>query len=100
MPALADRRTPSAWPAPVLESLQEAITESDLVDAVSAEHDAGRRREMLVEALYYTGQSRLAEGLSVEAVRYFEAAAKLRVLYFIEHHLAEAELARLRHRSE
>ncbi len=96
LPALADRRTFSGWPAPILESLQGAISEAELVDAVSAERDAARRREILSEALYYTGQQRLAAGKTDEASRYFEAVVSLKVLYFIEHHLAAAELARLR----
>lgn len=100
LPALADRRTASGWPAPILEALQGTITESDLAAAVSREHDAERRREILVEALYYAGQSRLAAGSSQEAGRYFEAAVKFGVVYFIEHHLAQAELERLRHRTQ
>ncbi len=99
LPALADRRTASGWPAPVLEALQGTITESDLAGRVSLEPDAGRRREILAEALFYIGQSRLAAGRAELAGRYFEAVVRLGVIYFIEHHLAQAELERLRHRT-
>ncbi len=98
-PALADRRPASGWPGPILESIQGTISEGELVEAVSAERDAGRRHEILAEALYYTGQQRLAAGKSDEAMRYFEATVRLKVPYFIEHHLAAAELDRLRNRT-
>ncbi len=96
-PIPADRRTTSSWPAPILESLQGSMTESELLDAVKDEHDASRRREILTEALYYTGQGRLAAGDTGGAARYFEATVRMKVLYFIEHHMAVAELARIRH---
>jgi lipoprotein NlpI len=95
-PALARRHTADSWPRPVLESLQGEISETDLVAAVKSEPDGQRQREILTEALFYTGEQRLAAHQPDEAKRYFTATVKLNVQYFIEHHLAEAELDKLR----
>jgi lipoprotein NlpI len=96
-PVLVNRRIPGTWPAPILESLQGKITEAELVDAVESERDAHRQREILTEALFYTGQKHLAENRTVVAAKYFTATTELNVPYFIEHHLAMAELEKLRH---
>ena len=96
-PVLVKRRTAQAWPAPILESLQEKITEAELVEAVEEERDQQRQRDILSEALFYTGQKRLANHHVDEAVKYFTATVDLKVFYFIEHQLAMAELRKLRH---
>jgi tetratricopeptide (TPR) repeat protein len=94
-PTLAKRRIAEGWPAPILESLQGKITEDELVDAVNEEHDPPRQRDILSEALFYTGEQKLAAGLRDEAVKYFTATVNLKVVYFIEHQLATAELRKL-----
>jgi lipoprotein NlpI len=96
-PILLNRRIPGTWPTPILESLQGKITETELVDAVASEHDEHRQREILTEALFYTGEKRLAEDHVDVAAKYFTATTNLNVPYFIEHHLAMAELEKLRH---
>ena len=96
-PSLANRHVPQTWPGPILASLQGKITENELVDAIESEDDRNRRREILTEALFYTGEQRLAARHVPEATRYLEATVNQRVLYFIEHHLAVAELEKLRH---
>jgi lipoprotein NlpI len=96
-PVLVKRRITPAWPAPILESLQGKIDETELVEAVQAEGDDERRRDILSEALFYTGEQRLATNRADEAARYFSATVRLKVHYFIEHHLAMAELEKLRH---
>jgi lipoprotein NlpI len=95
-PALVNRRVPPTWPAPILASLQGKITESELASAVAAEQDGRRQREILTEALFYSGQKHLSEERVAEALKYFEAAVNLEVPYFIEHHMAMAELQKLR----
>jgi lipoprotein NlpI len=97
-PELVTRRAAESWPRPVLELLERKIGEADLLDDVRAETDAHRRREILTEALFYTGEQRLADHRTEDAERYFTATVNLQVPYFIEHHLAMAELAKLRHR--
>jgi lipoprotein NlpI len=99
-PVLLNRRIPETWPAPILESLQGKISEAELVDAVTSERDEHRQREILTEALFYTGEKRLAEKRIEEAAKYFTATTGLNVPYFIEHHLAAAELEKLRHHEE
>lgn len=96
LPALADRRPTANWPAPILETLQGTRTEAGLVKAVAAEHNLKRRREILTEALFYVGEQRLADNHPDEALRYFTATTALQVKDFIEHHLAAAELEKLR----
>jgi tetratricopeptide (TPR) repeat protein len=91
-PVLLNRRVPPTWPAPILAALQGKISESELASTVAAEHDGHRQREILAEALFYTGQKHLVEHRIAAAVKYFEAVANLHVPYFIEHHLALAEL--------
>ena len=41
------------------------------------------------------GQLRLAKGEADTARRYFAATVNLKVLYFIEHHMALAEIAKM-----
>jgi lipoprotein NlpI len=95
-PVLVKRRIAATWPAPILDSLQGKITEAELVEAVEEERDRERQRDILSEALFYTGQQRLATHHVDVAVRYFTATVDLKVLYFIEHQLATAELKKLR----
>jgi tetratricopeptide (TPR) repeat protein len=85
-----------AWPAPILDALRGRENERDIVDEIRDEDDAPRRREQLAEALYYLGQSHLASGEREVARRYFAATVSLKVLYFIEHHMALAELQKMK----
>jgi lipoprotein NlpI len=83
------------WPRPILSALRGATDEQELVSLIEAADDELLRREMLCEALFYMGHGRLLAGEADTARRYFAAAVNLKVLYFIEHHLARATLARL-----
>lgn len=86
----------ASWPKPLLDALRGRIDERAVVDEIRDEDDDTRRREELVEALYYIGQSRLAAGETEMARRYFAATVSLKVLYFIEHHMALAELRKMK----
>jgi lipoprotein NlpI len=86
------------WPAPVLGVLKGTTTEAEVLEKVREQKNEQRRRELLVEALYYIGQLRLANGETETARRYFAATVNLKVLYFIEHHLALAEIVKMRAR--
>ncbi|HEY3784249.1 MAG TPA: tetratricopeptide repeat protein [Steroidobacteraceae bacterium] len=92
-PALVSRTPAKLWPEPVLDFLQDHITETALVHVVERERDDRRRREILCEALFYTGEKYLAAHQVRQARRYFEATVHLQVYDFIEHSLAAAELA-------
>jgi lipoprotein NlpI len=52
--------------------------------------------ERLCEALFYVGEEYWARGDTGVARDYFAALVNLRVLYFLEHGLALAEIAHLR----
>jgi tetratricopeptide (TPR) repeat protein len=98
-PELVTRTEYEEWPAPLLSLMKRATTEAAVLNAVKDEKNERRRREVLVEALYYVGQLRLANGETDTARRYFAAAVNLKVLYFIEHGMALAELNKMRERS-
>jgi lipoprotein NlpI len=98
-PELVSRDEYEEWPAQILATLKGTMTEAELLDEIRAQKNEVSRREELVEALYYIGQSRLATGETETARRYFAAGVNLKVLYFIEHHLALAEIIKMRSRS-
>ena len=51
--------------------------------------------ERLCEALYYVGEAHWARGNPEVARRYFAALVNLRVIYYLEHGLALAEIAKM-----
>jgi lipoprotein NlpI len=94
-PELVERSLTDEWPGPILATLRGETSEQQLLAAIEGQASERRRREMLVEALYYIGERRLTAGQAAVARGYFAAAVNLKVLYFIEHHMARAELARM-----
>lgn len=88
------------WPRPIMQALRGEIAERELLVTIEQEENEVRRRELLVEALFYVGEESLAAGERTRARRYLAAAVNLKVLHFIEHHLARAELARMRGEEE
>jgi tetratricopeptide (TPR) repeat protein len=94
-PELVERNLTDDWPRPILSTLRGEMSEEQLLEVIENEGSEHRRREILAEALYYTGEQRLAAGETDAARRYFAATVNLKVLYFIEHQMARAELARL-----
>ena len=95
-PELVKRTEYEEWPAAVLEALRGTETEAEVLKEIRQQSNEIRRREMLAEALFYVGQLRLANGEPDTARRYFAAAVNLKVLYFIEHHLARAEIKKMK----
>jgi lipoprotein NlpI len=93
-PTLGARKPAQDWPEPILEFLQGSITEQALLDAVRNEESDQRRREILSEALFYSGERWLQEGRIEEGRRYLEGTVRLKVVSFVEHHVALAELAK------
>jgi tetratricopeptide (TPR) repeat protein len=83
------------WPEPILETLRGQQSEAQLLEIVLEEQNELRRREILAEALYYVGQARLANGERETARRYFATVVNLKVVYFIEHHMALAEILKM-----
>jgi lipoprotein NlpI len=85
------------WPRAILEALRGKRDEQALLDRARDEDDYYISiQERLCEALFYIGQERMARGDIDAARRYFAATANTRVLYYIEHDMALAELANLR----
>jgi tetratricopeptide (TPR) repeat protein len=91
-------RTPpwEGWPAHVLDVLKGDTSEAELVEVIEKQKNEQRRREVLVEALYYLGELKLADGNAQAARRYFATVVNLQVPYFIEHHMARAEIVKMR----
>lgn len=91
--ALEDR-----WPVPLWRWLNRDADENDLVAAIESQQEPLRQRELACEALYYTAQEAFAAGHPLEGRERLARLVNLKILYFDEHELALAELARLRSR--
>jgi lipoprotein NlpI len=101
-PSYVERTPGEGWPQPLLLYLRGEYTEAELLTPVKAGDDADNSQpntstdERLCEALYYVGQAYWARGERKVALDYFTAVVNLRVIYFLEHGLALAEIAKLR----
>jgi lipoprotein NlpI len=101
-PEYVTRVPGDGWPQPLLLHLVGEYTEQELVARVSeGDSDSNTQPntstdERLCEALFYVGEAHWARGNPGLAREYFAALVNLRVLYFLEHGLALAEIAKLR----
>jgi lipoprotein NlpI len=101
-PEFVARAPGEGWPQPLLLYMKGEYKESELVAQVIAGDDEDNTQlntstdERLCEALYYVGEAYWARGKPDVARDYFAALVNIRVLYFLEHGLAMAELAKLR----
>lgn len=101
-PEYVTRAPGDGWPQPLLLHLVGEYTEEELVARVAEGDDDSNRQpntstdERLCEALFYVGEARWARGDRATARDYFTALVNLRVLYFLEHGLALAEITKLR----
>jgi lipoprotein NlpI len=98
-------RTPGeGWPQPLLLYLRGEYPEADLLrpiedgDSDSNSQPNTSTDERLCEALYYVGEELWARGEPDAARDYFAALVNIKVIYFLEHGLALAEIAKLRER--
>jgi lipoprotein NlpI len=96
-------RTPTEyWPQPLLLYMRGEYTEAELVGPIIAgDRDDNvipntSTDERLCEALFYVGEEYWARGQPDVARDYFAALVNIKVLYFLEHGLALAEIAKLR----
>jgi lipoprotein NlpI len=96
-------RTPATgWPQPLLLYLSGEYTEGELRvpiedgDQPNNDQPNTSADERLCEALFYVGEAYWARGEPDVARDYFAALVNLKVLYFLEHGLALAEIAKLR----
>jgi lipoprotein NlpI len=96
-------RTPGeGWPQPLLLYLRGEYDESELIAPILfGDHPDNAQPntstdERLCEALFYVGEAYWARGQPEVARDYFAALVNIKVLYFLEHGLALAEIAKLR----
>jgi len=96
-------RTPAEqWPQPLLLYMRGEYTEAELLGPINAgDRDDNiipntSTDERLCEALFYVGEEHWARGQPDVARDYFAALVNIKVLYFLEHGLALAEIAKLR----
>ena len=98
-------RTPGeGWPQPLLLYMRGEYTEEELIkpidegDSDSNDQPNTSTNERLCEALFYVGEDYWARGQPEVARDYFAALVNIKVIYFLEHGLALAEIAKLRSR--
>ena len=96
-------RTPGeGWPQPLMLYMRGEYTEAELIvpindgDSDSNAQPNTSTDERLCEALFYVGEEYWARGQPEVARDYFAALVNIRVLFFVEHGIALAEIARLR----
>ena len=97
------QRTPGeGWPQPLLQYLRGEYTEEELLAPIKEGDDDDNSQpntstdERLCEALFYVGEAYWARGQPEVARDYFAALVNIKVIYFLEHGLALAEIAKLR----
>jgi lipoprotein NlpI len=101
-PELIERTPGDGWPQPLLLYLRGEYTEAELTVPVRQGDDEDNSQpnsstdERLCEALFYVGEAYWARGQSDAARDYFAALVNIKVIYFLEHGLALAEIAKLR----
>ena len=101
-PEFVTRVPGEGWPQPLLLYLKGDYTEAELVARVIEGDDESNTQmntstdERLCEALFYVGEAHWARGNPAAARDYFAALVNIKVLYFLEHGLALAEIAKLR----
>ena len=95
-------RTPGeGWPQPLLQYMRGEYTEEELVIPIKEGDDGDNSQpntstdERLCEALFYVGEAYWARGQPEVARDYFAALVSIKVIYFLEHGLALAEIAKL-----
>jgi lipoprotein NlpI len=96
-------RTPGdGWPQPLLLYMRGEYAEAELIgpiedgDAESNTQPNTSTDERLCEALFYVGEDHWARGDLDAARDYFAALVNIKVIYFLEHGIALAEIAKLR----
>jgi lipoprotein NlpI len=100
-PEFVTRRAGEEWPQPLLLYMRGEYTEAELLEPIrdgnfqAESYGSARSDERLCEALYYVGQAHWARGHPDVARRYFATLVNLRVIYYLEHGLAMAEIAKM-----
>jgi lipoprotein NlpI len=101
-PEYVARMPGEGWPEPLLMYLRGESTEAELIVPIRDGDDESNPQpntstdERLCEALFYVGEAYWARGQPEVALDYFAALVNIKVIYFLEHGLALAEIAKLR----
>jgi len=100
-PEFVERTPGEGWPQPLLLYLQDEYSEQELIAPIQEGDDDYNSQpnsstdERLCEALFYVGEAYWARGKPEVARDYFAALVNIKVIYFLEHGLALAEIAKL-----
>jgi len=103
-PEFVARMPGEGWPQPLLLYMRGQYTEAELIEPINeGDSDSNTQPntstdERLCEALFYVAEEYWARGQPDVARDYFAALVNIRVLFFIEHGIALAEIAKLRQR--
>lgn len=90
------RKSADEWPMPLWKTVAGQLSQSELLREIRAVKNDTLLRQQLCEALFYLGEQYMARG-EVELARlHFAAVTRLKILNYVEHDLALAELERLR----
>ena len=101
-PEFVERTPGEGWPQPLLLYMRGEYTETELTMPVQQGDDEDNEQphtstdERLCEALFYVAEAYWARGQPDVARDYFAALVNIKVIYFLEHSLALAEIAKLR----
>jgi lipoprotein NlpI len=101
-PEYVERTPGDGWPQPLVLYMRGEYTEAELVVPIREGDDDSNTQantstdERLCEALFYVGEAHWARGNPDAARDYFAALVNIKVIYFLEHGLALAEIAKLR----
>ena len=101
-PEYVERTPGEGWPQPLVLYMRGEYTEAELTTPVSEGDDDENTQphtstdERLCEALFYVGEAYWARGELEVARDYFAALVNIKIIYFLEHGLALAEIAKLR----
>jgi lipoprotein NlpI len=101
-PEFVERTPGDGWPQPLLLYMRGQYTETELTVPIRQGDDEDNPQpnsstdERLCEALFYVGEAYWARGQLDVARDYFAALVNIKVIYFLEHGLALAEIAKLR----
>lgn len=100
-PELITRTPGEGWPQPLLLYMRGQYSEGELVTPIRAGDEESNNQpdtntdERLCEALYYVGEDYWARGFPDVARQYFAAVVNIKIVAFIEHGMALAELTKL-----
>ena len=103
-PEYVERTPGEGWPQPLVLYMRGEYTEEELTVPVREGDDEDNAQpntstdERLCEALFYVGEAYWARGQLDVARDYFAALVNIKVIYFLEHGLALAEISKLRER--